>query len=72
MRALMTTWLAAVLLLCTSLAQADLTIDITQGNEQATPIAVVPFAEGENLPQDVARIISDDLERSGYFEPLER
>ncbi len=72
MRALMTTWLAAVLLLCTSLAQADLTIDITQGNEQATPIAVVPFAEGENLPQDVARIISDDLERSGYFAPLER
>ncbi|MFG6177310.1 Tol-Pal system beta propeller repeat protein TolB [Halomonas sp. THAF12] len=73
MRALITTWLAAVLLLCTSLAQADLTIDITRGNERATPIAVVPFADGgQSLPQDVAQIIADDLERSGYFAPLER
>ncbi|MBB3140950.1 Tol-Pal system beta propeller repeat protein TolB [Halomonas organivorans] len=73
MRALMTTWLATVLLLCTSLAQADLTIDITRGNERATPIAVVPFADdGQSLPQDVAQIISDDLERSGYFAPLDR
>ncbi|MDR5858674.1 Tol-Pal system protein TolB [Halomonas eurihalina] len=72
MRALMTTWLAALLLFCTPLAQAELTIDITRGNEQATPIAVVPFAEGANLPEDLAQIIADDLERSGYFAPLER
>lgn len=72
MRALMTTWLAAVLWLCTPLAQADLTIDITRGNEQATPIAVVPFADGQDLPQDVAQIVADDLKRSGYFDPLER
>ncbi|MGQ0335607.1 Tol-Pal system beta propeller repeat protein TolB [Halomonas elongata] len=73
MRALMTTWLAALLLFCTPLAQAELTIDITRGNEQATPIAVVPFAdEGANLPVDLAQIVADDLERSGYFAPLER
>ncbi|ALM54636.1 Tol-Pal system beta propeller repeat protein TolB [Halomonas huangheensis] len=54
-------------------AQADLTINITQGNEQATPIAVVPFAsEGGNLPEDIAQVVADDLERSGYFEPLPR
>ncbi|MDR5865772.1 Tol-Pal system beta propeller repeat protein TolB [Halomonas koreensis] len=72
MRALMTVWLVA-LLLCAPLAQADLTIDITRGNERATPIAVVPFAaEGAALPVDLARVVADDLERSGYFAPLER
>lgn len=74
MKALMTTWLVAMLVMFASLAQADLTIEITRGSERATPIAVVPFEspEGERLPQDVARIVSDDLERSGYFDPLAR
>ncbi|CAM3415993.1 Tol-Pal system beta propeller repeat protein TolB [Halomonas lysinitropha] len=73
MNVLKTTWLAATLLLFTSLAQAaDLTIEITRGSDRATPIAIVPFADGDDLPQDIAQIVSDDLERSGYFEPLER
>ncbi|NAW34917.1 Tol-Pal system beta propeller repeat protein TolB [Halomonas alimentaria] len=72
MKSLMTAWLAAALLLVSQLAQADLTIEITRGNESATPIAVVPFAGGEGLPEDVAQVIHDDLERSGYFEPLPR
>src|SRR5690625_6841691 len=73
MKALTTTWLAALLLLCSTLVQADLTIEITRGSDRATPIAIVPFAaDGETLPEDVAQIISDDLERSGFFEPLPR
>lgn len=65
--------LALVAMAAGSAAQADLTIDITRGNERATPIAVVPFAsEAGNLPEDVAQIVADDLERSGYFEPLPR
>lgn len=73
MNVLKTTWLAAMLMLFTSLAQAaDLTIEITRGSDRATPIAVVPLADGEELPQDIAQIVSDDLERSGYFEPLAR
>lgn len=72
MRALITSWLMAALLMCSALAQADLTIDITRGNEQATPIAVVPFSGGEGLPEDLAQIVADDLERSGYFTPLDR
>ena len=72
MKSLMTAWLTAALLLVSQLAQADLTIEITRGNESATPIAVVPFAGGEALPEDVARVIHDDLERSGYFDPLPR
>ena len=70
-------WLkaAAFTLLCvTQQAVADLTIEITQGNDRATPVAVVPFAWlGQSpLPQDVAQIISDDLERSGLIRPLSR
>ncbi|WFM73195.1 Tol-Pal system beta propeller repeat protein TolB [Halomonas sp. CKK8] len=73
MNILKTTWLAAMLMLFTSLAQAaDLTIEITRGSDRATPIAIVPFANGDDMPQDIAQIVSDDLERSGYFEPLER
>ncbi|GED22454.1 Tol-Pal system beta propeller repeat protein TolB [Halomonas halmophila] len=73
MRVLLTSCLAALVLLCAPLAQAELTIDITRGNEEATPIAVVPFAEdGAELPQDIAQIVADDLRRSGYFAPLER
>lgn len=73
MKALMTTWLSALLIMFSSLAQANLTIEITRGSDRATPIAVVPFsADGESVPEDVAQIISDNLERSGYFAPLER
>ncbi|WP_108444264.1 Tol-Pal system beta propeller repeat protein TolB [Halomonas denitrificans] len=72
MKILKSTWLAAMLMLVTGLAQADLTIEITRGSDRATPIAVVPLADGEEMPQDIAQIVADDLERSGYFEPLER
>lgn len=73
MKVLTTTWLGALFLMLASLAQADLTIEITRGSDRATPIAIVPFAtDGESLPEDVAQIVSDDLQRSGFFEPLER
>lgn len=65
--------IGAVLLWMTSAAQADLTIEITRGSDRATPIAIVPFASGGGaLPEDVAQVISDDLERSGQFDPLPR
>ncbi len=65
---------AVTLLFVTQQSVADLTIEITQGNDRATPVAVVPFAWlGQSpLPQDVAQIISDDLERSGLIRPLSR
>ncbi|HEX5314899.1 MAG TPA: Tol-Pal system beta propeller repeat protein TolB [Gammaproteobacteria bacterium] len=55
-------------------ARADLVIKITQGFSQPTPIAVVPFAwQGLGpAPVDVAKVIGDDLERSGLFAPLPR
>ncbi|MDR5898255.1 Tol-Pal system beta propeller repeat protein TolB [Halomonas vilamensis] len=53
-------------------ASANLTIEITRGSDRALPIAVVPFADNQGLPEDVAQIIHNNLERSGYFAPLER
>ncbi|OOV87574.1 Tol-Pal system beta propeller repeat protein TolB [Oceanospirillum linum] len=74
---LLNKWLKAVaftLLCVTQQAVADLTIEITQGNDRATPVAVVPFAWlGQSaLAEDVAQIVSDDLERSGLIKPLSR
>lgn len=68
-------WLLALLLLLVSFnAQANLTIHITQGSDQTTPIALVPFAwQGSGaLPEDVARIVADNLERTGLFSPVPR
>ncbi len=55
-------------------AQAELVIEITQGSREAIPIAVVPFANrtGAALPEDVGRIVADDLERTGQFTPLDQ
>lgn len=64
-------WTAALLLmLCAGMAHAELTIEITKGSDQAIPIAIVPLEGGDELPQEVSRIVSNDLERSGRFEPL--
>jgi len=63
-------------LLClsfTSVAQAVLKIDITEGFEGALPIAVIPFQwNGAKKPAnaDVSAIIMSDLARSGKFSPV--
>ncbi len=51
---------------------AELMIEITKGSDTALPIAIVPFAsEGdEPVPEDIARIVSNDLQRSGDFDTL--
>jgi TolB protein len=57
-----------------SLAQAQLTVQITQGVSDPIPVAVVPFgwsADGP-APWDVADTIRADLERSGRFKALPR
>lgn len=57
-----------------SLASAELTIEITSGNDNPTRIAIVPFgwsgAVGSN--EDMAGIVEADLQRSGLFRPLAR
>ncbi|HLF97688.1 MAG TPA: Tol-Pal system beta propeller repeat protein TolB [Methylococcaceae bacterium] len=53
-------------------AGAELKIEITQGVERASPIAIAPFgAQGAQLPVDVADVISADLNRSGRFKAMD-
>ena len=55
-------------------SHAVLDIRITQGVEQALPIAVVPFGWSQAAhvaPLDLASIISGDLARSGRFAVME-
>ena len=66
--------LTAGFMLLAGIAQANLTIEITQGNDQAVPIAVVPFSSGADklLQVDVASIISNDFRLSGQFIPVQQ
>lgn len=53
-------------------AAQELTIEITQGIDNPTSIAVIPFlwTGNEIIPEDIAQIVSADLERSGQFAIL--
>ena len=51
-------------------ANAALDIEITGGGAQQTPIAVVPFGNNKIVEYEMAKIISDDLYRSGLFRSL--
>lgn len=57
-----------------SVANAQLQIEITRGVDNPTPIAVVPFAwKGAGAPPaDVAQVVDSDLVRSGQFAPVSR
>lgn len=57
---------------CVTQAHAQLEIDITRGQENAVPVAIVPFgwtATG-TPPGDVAQIVANDLRNSGRFDPI--
>ncbi|MGB0664122.1 MAG: Tol-Pal system beta propeller repeat protein TolB [Pontibacterium sp.] len=60
---------AMVLGLFTQMARAELTIEITEGIDKPTAIAVVPFswAGGFGLEAEPAAVIGNDLARSGLF-----
>jgi TolB protein len=62
------------LLLLAQLAQAELMVEVTQGVEAPTPVAVVPFGNetGSALAEDLARVVDQDLERSGFFATMAR
>lgn len=51
-------------------AGAGLFIEINRGNDNPAPIAIVPFANAQSLPEDLQAIIAADLERSGFFSSI--
>ena len=60
--------------LMTSVALAELVIEITSGEDNPSQLAVVPFGWHQTgfLSEDVGQIISNNLERSGLFQSLSR
>jgi TolB protein len=66
--------LALVALGLSSWARASFVVEVTRGQIEAIPLAVVPFASPELSAAsfDVAQLVSDDLARSGRFRPMER
>ena len=58
-----------VALLLPLIALAELTIEITQGSDNPTRIAIPPLG-GVSLSEDISAIVAADLERSGLFKPI--
>lgn len=63
--------IAAVMVLLTIKAMAALDIEITRGVVRMIPIAVVPFdINNPNNPNDIGRIVGNDLNHSGQFKVM--
>ncbi len=60
--------------LCPLAHASEFVVEVTKGQTEAIPIAVVPFASPELSAAsfDVAQLVSDDLARSGRFRTMER
>jgi TolB protein len=73
-KALLKTGCCALLLLVATSVRAQLVIEITRGQEDAVPIAIVPFGWESTgaAPFDIAEVVAADLQRSGRFAPLDR
>src|SRR5580692_3197142 len=61
------------MMLC-SRSWAELVVEITKGQADAIPIAIVPFGSpgAAAAPFDVAQLVSSDLARSGRFNTTDR
>jgi TolB protein len=61
-----------ILALCwAGVAQAEVVVYVTKASAEASPIAVVPFANiGAPQPVDVSGVVSADLERTGRFKAI--
>ncbi|GAC1308591.1 MAG: Tol-Pal system beta propeller repeat protein TolB [Steroidobacteraceae bacterium] len=55
-------------------SRAELLVEVTHGQDNAIPIAIVPFSSAEEAASafDVAQLVSDDLARSGRFKSMAR
>lgn len=70
MKRLLAVLMSVVLSIGAASAWAQLTIEISQGMDNPTSIAVVPFAGSS--PEDISAVVDSDLARSGQFAPIAR
>ncbi|WP_026075724.1 Tol-Pal system beta propeller repeat protein TolB [Noviherbaspirillum massiliense] len=63
--------IAAVLLMMSALAHAQLRVEISGVGANQIPIAIAGFANESVAPQQVTAIIKADLARSGYFKIID-
>src|SRR5580693_6205385 len=70
----LTALVATGLVLLCSRSWAELVVEITKGQADAIQIAIVPFSSPEAAAAsfDVAKLVSDDLARSGRFRATDR
>ncbi|MGI9356278.1 MAG: Tol-Pal system beta propeller repeat protein TolB [Rhizobiaceae bacterium] len=52
-------------------ASAEVRIDVTKGNVEPLPIAIVPFLGDTQLAQQISDVVEADLRRSGLFAPID-
>src|ERR1700733_3066353 len=66
--------LLAVSLVSPWRAYGEFVVEVTKGQTEAIPLAVVPFASAQLAAAsfDVAQLVSDDLARSGRFKTMDR
>ncbi len=61
--------------IASSIALAELKIDITRGRVEPLPIAITPFAgatvKEKQYGRDLSKVIAGNLERSGLFRPID-
>lgn len=74
MKTLMSALLGLLVLQFATFANAQLQIEVTEGVDDPTAIAVVPFKwmSPGAAPEDIAAVVQSDLGRSGLFAPVER
>ncbi len=55
-------------------SRGEFVVEVTRGQDDAIPIAIVPFSAADAAADsfDVARLVSDDLARSGRFKSMDR
>jgi TolB protein len=65
---------ASLLFLPLAYSRAEFVVEITRGQAEAIPLAVVPFSSPEVARDsfDVAQLADDDLSRSGRFKTMAR
>jgi TolB protein len=68
MRKIIATIFMAASMAMSASAHAILSLELTQGVAGAIPIAIVPFANAQDAPQDISLIVGNDLQNSGRFK----